>query len=122
MITRVSYKSYMTLHDYRGSHMTLHDYRDFCMMSNPGNLVTSFFGNAFLRPAKIEPRQKFFWSLSEVDFKSDFKITQWSNETCEGHLLLLVFDFRKQILLKITQVIQLTHTTVLAMQVFKLSV
>ena len=36
MITRISYKSYMTLYDYQGSYMTLYDYRDFCMTGNPG--------------------------------------------------------------------------------------
>ena len=42
MITRKSYKSYMTLYDYRGSYMTLYDYRDFCMMSNPGDFIHLF--------------------------------------------------------------------------------
>ena len=39
MITRISYKSYMTLYDYRGSYMTLYDYRDFCMTGIPGNFI-----------------------------------------------------------------------------------
>ena len=36
MITGKSYKSYMTLYDYRGSYMTLYEIKESCMMGNPG--------------------------------------------------------------------------------------
>ena len=38
MITGKSYKSYMTLYDYRGSYMTLYEIKESCMMGNPGPL------------------------------------------------------------------------------------
>ena len=57
LITGKSYKSYMTLYDYRGSYMTLYEIKESFMMGNPGNhskIIYEIF---------VGPVWKYIWYL-----------------------------------------------------------
>ena len=74
MITRISYKSYMTLYDYRGSYMTLYDYRDFCMMSNRGFLCPCTF--SFFRISSLKILFQKQDNISSINLASSCQISE----------------------------------------------